>query len=235
MERSGKMSVASNNRMRNIADVPFPRNLLDDKRQAPVARRPAVIKTRPLRLLARVRRSIPDLLDDLIQVPARRVLKGRKLFVALELLEPKQLADGQNVPVVYPSRDRPGDRTGISKRSCLVPFACRRFEWIALEVDQAGHELGLNSRYVEAKGSFRRDREIQLPVFVAHCRRARAGIVEEGVACGLFALSQQVVRLIDTVEGGLDDPRVTARLDPLLQSIPFGTASDVDERRQPVE
>jgi hypothetical protein len=45
-------------------------------------------------LLARVRRSVLDLLHDLIQIPARRVLKGRKLFVGLELLEPQQLADG---------------------------------------------------------------------------------------------------------------------------------------------
>jgi len=130
----------------------------------------AVIHTRPRRLLARIRRSLPDLLGDLIQVPARWVLKWRELFVALELLEPQLLADGQNVPVIYPSRDGPSERTGVRKGSCLVPFACRRLEWIALEVDNAGHELGLDSRDVEAKGSFGRDCEIQLPVLVAHCR-----------------------------------------------------------------
>src|SRR5262252_2005294 len=62
-------------------------------------------------LLARVSHSIPDLLCDLIQVPALRALKGRKLFVALELLEPQQLAEGQHVPVVYESCNRPGERT----------------------------------------------------------------------------------------------------------------------------
>src|SRR5262249_38427442 len=103
----------------------------------------------PARLVAWVRRSLPDLLGDLIQVPARWVLKRRKLFVALELLEPQLLANGQNVPVVYPSRNRPGDRPGVRKRSCLVPFAYRNLEWIALEVDNAGHELGLDSRDVE--------------------------------------------------------------------------------------
>src|SRR5262245_11724829 len=204
-----------------------------DIRRAPIAERPYYPQASEL--LAWVRRSFPDLLRDLLQVPARRVLKGRKLFVALELLEPQQLADGQNVPVVYPSRDRPGDRTGVRKRSCLVPFAYRNLEWIALEVDNAGHELGLDSRDVEACRGFGRDREIQLPVLVAHCRRARSGIVEEGVAGRLFALSQQVVGLIDTVEGGLDDPRITTRLDLLLQSVTFRSASDVDERRQPVE
>src|SRR5262245_10077209 len=186
-------------------------------------------------LLARVPRSVLDLLDDLIKVPALGALKRRKLFVALQLLEPQLLANRENVPVVYPRRDRPRDRTGERKRSRLVPFACRNLKWIALEVDNAGHELGLDSRDVEACRGFGRDREIQLPVFVAHCRRTRTGIVEEGVACGFFALSQQVVGLIDTIEGGLDDPRVTARLDLLLQSVTFRSASDVDERRQPVE
>src|SRR5262245_33153792 len=196
---------------------------------------PAVIKTRSLRLLAWVRRSLPDLLGDLIQVPARWVLKRRELFVALELLEPQLLADGQNVPVVYPSRNRPGDRPGVRKRSCLVPFAYRNLEWIALEVDNAGHELGLDSRDVETSGGFGRDREIQLPVLVAHCRRAGAGIVEEGVARGLFGLSQQVVGLIDTVECGSDDAGILAGLNLLFQSVALGTAGDVDERRQPVE
>src|SRR5215813_8293524 len=193
------------------------------------------MKTRPLRLLAWVRRSLPDLLGDLIQVPARWVLKWRELFVALQLLEPQLLADGQNVPVVYPRRDRPGDRPGERKRSRLVPFAYRRLEWIALEVDNASHVLGLDARNVEANGSFGRDCENQLPVLVPHCRWLRTGIVEECVARRLFALSQQVVGLIDAIEGGSDDPRVTARLDLLFQSISFGTTGDVDERRQPVE
>src|SRR5215831_1862829 len=160
---------------------------------------------RASRLLARVSRSVPDLRCDLIQVPALGALKGRELFVALELLEPQQLADGQHVPVVYPSRNRPGERTRERERGRLAPFAYPRLEWIALEVYHAGHELGLDSRDVEAGRSFGRDREIHLPVFVAHCRRARAGIVEEGVASGLFGLSRQVVGLIDTVERGPDD------------------------------
>src|SRR5262245_40468647 len=111
------------------------------------AHRWAPAKTRPLRLLARVPRSVPDLLDDLIKVPALGALKRRKRFVALQLLEPQLLADGQNVPVVYPRRDRPGDRTSKRKRSRLVPFAYRRLEWIALEVDNAGHELRLDARH----------------------------------------------------------------------------------------
>src|SRR5215471_13673484 len=204
-----------------------------DIRRAPIAERPH--HSQASELLARVPRSVPDLLDDLIKVPALGALKRRKLFVGLELLEPQLLADGQNIPVVYPRGDRSRDRTGERKRSRLVPFANRCLEWIALEVDNASHVLGLDARNVEANGSFGRDCENQLPVLVPHCRWLRTGIVEEGVARRLFALSQQVVGLIDAIEGGSDDPRVTARLDLLFQSISFGTAGDVDERRQPVE
>src|SRR5262249_16900067 len=108
--------------------------------------------------------------------------EGRKLFVGLELLEPQQLAEGQHVPVVYESCNRPGERTGVAE-SRLPLFAYRGLEWIALEVCHGSHELGLDSRDVEAPRSFRRDREIHLPVLVAHCGRARA----PGGAFNLFA------------------------------------------------
>src|SRR5262245_50277531 len=74
------------------------------------------------RLLARVSHSGPDLLCDLIQVPALGALKGRELFVALELLEPQRLADGQHVPVVDISRNRPGERTRVAETR-LLPCA----------------------------------------------------------------------------------------------------------------
>src|SRR5262249_12874818 len=136
---------------------------------------------RASRLLARVSRSVPDLLGDLIQVPTLRALKGREPFVALALLDPQQLAEVQHVLVVEISRNRPGERTGERVRRRLIP--CARgyglLEWIALEVRHGGHELGLDSGEREARCGFGRDREIHLPVLVAHCRRARAGIVEE--------------------------------------------------------
>src|SRR5262245_15434948 len=204
-----------------------------DIRRAPIAERPYYPQASEL--LAWVRRSFPDLLRDLIQVPARWVLKGRELFVALELLEPELLADGQNVPVVYPSRNRPGNRPGVRKRSCLVPFAYRNLEWIALEVDNAGHELGLDSRDVEALRGFGRDREIQLPVLVAHCRRARAGIVEEGVARGLLRTSREVLGLVDAIERRFHDAGILAGLDLLLQSVTLRPAGDVDQGGQPIE
>src|SRR5215831_18249734 len=87
---------------------------------------------RASRLLARVSRSVPDLLCDLIQVPALGALKGREPFVGLELLEPQQLAEGQHVPVVDVSRKRPGERTGEREWFGLVPCAYGLLEWIAL-------------------------------------------------------------------------------------------------------
>src|SRR5262249_11948231 len=70
------------------------------------------VNSAAIRSLARMFRVL-DLLDDLIEVPALRGLKGRELSVALELLEPQQLADGQHVPVVDIARHRPGERTAI--------------------------------------------------------------------------------------------------------------------------
>src|SRR5262249_61611773 len=98
-----------------------------DIRRAPIAERP--YHPQASELLARVSRSVLDLLDDLIKVPALGALKRRKLFVTLELLEPQLLADGQDVPVVYPRRNRPGDRPGGRTRNRLVPFAHPRLEW----------------------------------------------------------------------------------------------------------
>ena len=57
-----------------------------------------------------LRRSLFELFHDLIQIVARGVLEWRERLIGLEFLEPHVLADGQQVPVVYVSRDRPGER-----------------------------------------------------------------------------------------------------------------------------
>src|SRR6266536_6487618 len=102
--------------------------------------------------------------------------------------------------------NRPGQRAA-EPETRLSPLAAahRRLEWIALEVYHAGCELRLDSRDVEARRGFGRDREIHLPILVAHRRRMGAGIVEEGVARGLVGLARQVVNLVNTVQGRLDD------------------------------
>src|SRR4030095_8190565 len=185
-------------------------------------------------LLARVGLRLLELLHDLRQVVARRILKGGELDVGLELPEPQRLPDGQQVPVVYESRDRPGERAAEPEVR-LFPLAHPRLEWIAPEVYDAGGELGLDSRDVPARRGFGRDREIHLPILVAHRGRVRAGIVEEGVARGLLGLSLQVVALIDAVKRRLADPGVAAGFDPLLQAVSLGASRDVHERGQPVE
>src|SRR6266481_3331501 len=182
-------------------------------------------------LLARVRRCLLELFHDLIQVVARRILKRGELPVGFQLLEPQHLADGQQVPVVYVSRDRPGE-SAAEPETRLFLVAPRRLEWIALEVYHAGRELGLDSRDVEARRGFRRDREIHLPIFVAHRGRVRTGIVEEGVARRFLGLSLQVVALIDAIERRLDDPGIAAGFDLLLQAVALGATGDVDERGQ---
>ena len=120
-------------------------------------------------------------------------------------------------------------------KSRLFLFAYRRLEWIALEVYHAGCELVLDSRDVEAPRGFGRDREIHLPILVAHRGRGRAGIVEEDFARGLFGLSLQVVALIEAVERRLGDAGIGAGLDLFLESVALGAAGDVDERGKPVE
>src|SRR5262249_490858 len=127
--------------------------------------------------------------------------------------------------------------TGERERSRLVPFArsCGLLEWIALEVCHAGRELALDSRNVEAEGSFGRDREIHLPVLVAHCRRARAGILEEGVSRRLVGLTRTLVNLVDVVSRRLSDPLIGAFFELRLQIVPLGSASNFYECRQPVE
>src|SRR5260370_36002990 len=135
-------------------------------------------------------RHLPGLLHAWIKVVARRILKGRELLVGLELLEPQRLADGQQVPVVYPSRGRCGERAA-EPETRLSLIAHPRLEWIALEVYHAGGELGLDSRDVPARRVFGRDREKHLPIIVARRGRVRAGIVEKGVASGLGGLARQ--------------------------------------------
>src|SRR5262249_41141543 len=98
------------------------------------------------------------------------------------------------------------------------------------EVYHAGCELGLDSRRDEARRGFGRDREIHLPILVAHRRRMLAGIVEESVARRLFRTTAKVFDLIDAIQLGLDDARIGAGHDPLVQRIALVSAGDVDKR-----
>src|SRR6266511_904227 len=151
-----------------------------------------------------------------------------------QLLEPQRLADGQQVPVVDVARAQPAERAAEPEIR-LFPLAHPRLERIALEVYHAGYELGLDSRDDEARRGFGRDREIRLPILVAHRRRVLAGIVEEGIARRLLRTSREVLGLVDAIERRLHDAGILAGLDPLLQFVSLGAARDVDKRGQPVE
>src|SRR4029077_8456873 len=76
---------------------------------------------------------------------------------------------------------------------------------------------------------------IEFPVFVAHRRWLGSRIVEEGVARRLLALTLQVVALVNAIQRCLDDALVLAGLDLLLEPVAPGPASDVNERRHPVQ
>src|SRR5262245_56617601 len=133
MTQSGQLSLAGPKRYGAPRTLPEP-----DRAGGPLA-------TRSFRSLAGVHRCLLELFHDLIQVIARGVLEWRERLIGRELLEPQVLADGQQVPVVYVTRDRPAERAaepGIR----LFLLAPPRLEWIAFEVHHAGYELGLDSR-----------------------------------------------------------------------------------------
>src|SRR4029078_5223571 len=88
--------------------APPPHARAPPTRRTPHTRAPA--PPQHSELLTRVPLALLELFHDLIQVVARRILKGRELFVGFQLLQPQHLPDGQQVPVVNVSRDPHGRR-----------------------------------------------------------------------------------------------------------------------------
>ena len=112
-----------------------------------------------------------DLLQDLVEVVARRILQRRVRLVGLEFLQPERLADGQHVPVV----DVGGRRRAECAALTQSVFYCdpRHLERIALDVDDLGPVIGKRSGK-KARRGFGHHREVDLPVLVAHRRRILA-------------------------------------------------------------
>src|SRR5262249_59846156 len=78
-----------------------------------------------------------DLLHDLIEIVARRILQRWEVDVGLKFLEPQRLAHGQEVPVILVSGDGPGKRSPCThKRFDLL--ANGSLEGIASHVDYLG-------------------------------------------------------------------------------------------------
>src|SRR6266853_2041718 len=97
------------------------------------------INTRPSpRSFARVTVTLLlDLVQDLTEVVARRILHRRERHVGLELLQPQHLADGQDVPVVEIRGTRGGQCTAVAQQR-LVVGADGRLEGITLDICDLG-------------------------------------------------------------------------------------------------
>src|ERR1700745_3126783 len=62
---------------------------------------------------------LPDLLQDLSQVVRLGTLQRRKRDIRLEFLQPQDLSDGQQIPVVNISRNRTSKCAGDAKQGAL--------------------------------------------------------------------------------------------------------------------
>ena len=161
---------------------------------------------------------LPDLLQNLSQVVRLRTLQRRKLDIRLEFLQPQELADGQQVPVVNISRNRTSKRAGDAKHGALRLPGCH-FERIPLDVVHKAPVIRHGPNQSVGGIGRRHHGVIEFPVFVAHRRRLGSRIVEEGVARRLVALTLQVVALVNAIQRCLDDARVLAGLDLLLEPV----------------
>src|SRR3954449_8758908 len=89
-------------------------------------------------LLARVRVcTLLDLVQDLAEVVTSWILHWRKRLVGLELLQPQQLANGQEVPVVEIGRAWGCQRTAVGDEAFYITTD-RDLERITLDVGDLG-------------------------------------------------------------------------------------------------
>src|SRR5882762_9039741 len=103
-----------------------------------------------------------DLLQDLIEVVARRILHGRERLVGLELLQPQHLADGQDVPVVDVRATRGVKCAAVADYGLRVG-ADSRLEGITLDVGDLGPVKGCGP-HQPAGRAVADHRVIELPV-----------------------------------------------------------------------
>ena len=87
----------------------------------------------------------------------------------------------------------------------------------------------------EARRRLTHHPKVHLPVLVPHRRRGLVGVVEEHAARRLLGLASEIVDLVDTIEGRLDDAGILTLLDLLLQPVAFGTTGDLNEGGHPVK
>src|SRR5262249_61331293 len=119
-----------------------------------------------------------------------------------------------------------GERAAELYRRLDVVFAAGDLERIACNVVDHGPGIALGPAHRTGRAG-RHHRVVHLPVLVAHRRGLRPAVVEEDLARRLLARAFQVGALIDAIERRLDDARILAGLDLLLQPIALGAARDV--------
>ena len=200
---------------------------------------PRVSKAIMRNLVARMTRVVNspflglDLLHDLAQVVGRRCLHRRILLKRLQVFQRNQLADREHVPVVLVRGHRGGNRT--AHIHCALDIgADRLLERITLDV--LNLSPGVIDQWIEpALRAGACHRIIHLPVLVPHCRERRAGIVDEVLPRRFVSLAREVVDLVNAIEVGLDEARVLAGHDLLLQTVPLRASGDLSQRRHPVE
>ena len=159
-ERANSLLIFVSDKEHSIPSYSYSSLLNRKTRENLYARRFEAVRGRPLlgarirfaQLFARAtgRLHVLNLLHDLLQVVAGRILQRREVDVGLKLLQPQRLADGQHVPVI----DIGGG--GRSKRPAhteerLVLRTDRSLEGIALDVDDLGPVIG-NHAVDEARG-----------------------------------------------------------------------------------
>src|SRR5215510_10757556 len=109
------------------------------------------MSTNRLWLLSRDTLWLLELVHDLAQVIAGRILHGREVLVGFQFLEPQRLPDREKVPVVDVRRRRRGERAGHPEQR-LDLLSDGGLERIALDVDHLGPGIRKRARD-EAFGS----------------------------------------------------------------------------------
>ena len=174
-----------------------------------------------------------DLFHHLRQVVGWRRLHRRELLEGFQVPQSDSLADRQEIPVVDVGGTGRSDRALYGGRR-LLPFTDRLLEGITLDVVHQ-REVVVDQRVEPAIRARAGHRVVELPVLVAHGGERRARIVDERLAGRLVGLAGQIVDLIDAGQLRLDEVRILAGLDLLVQLVALGTAGDFGERRHPVE
>src|SRR4029453_3380275 len=113
----------------------------------------------------------------------------------------------------------------------LLLDADRLLEGIALDVLDQG-EVKRDERHDPASRPGLRHGVVHLPVLVAHRGRGRSREIEEVITRRLVGLALEKIPLVEAVQRGLDDARVLALLDLLLQPVALWTTGDVLQRRK---